>query len=94
MRRRRRKSDSADPRQKALDLIELALDESTTEDERRSAAVKAVKFIDKYDLLRRPFEGNKTIQAAMNVADALADTGLVSDLKTLWGQAAEVRRRR
>ena len=93
MRRRRRKSGTTDTRQKALDLIELALDDSTTEDERRSAAVRAVKFIDKYDLLARPFEGNSTVQAAVDVLDKLTDPSIVDSFKKIGEKIGQVRRR-
>jgi len=95
MRRRRRKeTDPSDPRQQAIHLIRLALDDNTTIDERRSAAMKAVKHIDKYDLLSRPFEGNETVQAAMDVVDRLADPGLLDGLKKIVSKVGETRRRR
>lgn len=91
-RRHRQKSDPSDPRQRALDLVELALDEGTTVDERRNAALKAIKYIDKYDLLSRPFEGNETVQAAMDVVDRLADPGLLDGLKKIVAKVGERRR--
>jgi hypothetical protein len=94
MRRRRRRETGSDPRQQALHLIELALDDATTVEERRSAAMRAVKHIDKYDLLTRPFEGNETVQAAMNVAETITDSDLVGNLKKLVGQIGQARRRR
>ena len=90
-RRRRRERGPEDPRQKALDLIDLALDEGTTVEERRTAAMQAVKFIDRNDLLTRPFEGNETVQAAMNVAETLTNSDLVGNVKKLFD---EVKRRR
>ncbi len=94
MRRRRRRPSSDDPRRTAQHLIDLALDDSTTVDERRTAAMQAVKFIDKHDLLTRPFEGNETVQAAMDVVDRLADPGLLDGLKKIVTKVGETRRRR
>lgn len=93
MRRRRRKETGSDPRQQALHLIELALDDATMVEERRSAAVRAVKHIDKYDLLSQPFAGNETVQAAMSIADTISNSGIVDDLKTILAKAAKVRGR-
>jgi hypothetical protein len=92
--RRRRRKDPEGARQKAQYLIDLALDESTSVDERRTAAMQAVKHIDKYDMLSRPFEGNETVQAAMNVAETITDSDLVGNLKKLVGQIGQARRRR
>jgi len=94
MRRRRRRSSSDDPRQTAQRLIDLALDDGSTTEERRTAAMQAVKFIDKHDLLTRPFEGNETVQAAMDVVDRLADPGLLDGLKKIVTRVGEARRRR
>ena len=82
---------SADHRQKALDLMELALDENTTIDERRNAALKAVKHIDKYDLLESPFDDllgskNKTVRAASTVLDRIMDPEFVDSVKTIGAQ--------
>lgn len=93
MRRRRRRETGSDPRQQALQLIELALDDSATSEERRSAAMRAVKHIDKYDLLSTPFQGNETVQAAMSIADTITNSGVVDDLKTILAKAAKMRRR-
>lgn len=93
LRRKRRQSDSSDPRRTAQHLIDLALDDSTTADERRTAAMQAVKFIDKHDLLTRPFEGNETVQAAMDVVDRLADPGLLDGLKKIVAKVGDARRR-
>ena len=92
--RRRRRKDPEDARQRAQYLIDLALDDSTTSEERRTAAMQAVKHIDKYDLLTRPFEGNETVQAAMDVVDRLADPGLRGDLKKIVDHIGQARRRR
>jgi hypothetical protein len=92
--RRRRRKDPEDARQRAQYLIDLALDDSTTSEERRTAAMQAVKHIDKYDLLTRPFEGNETVQAAMDVVDRLADPGLRGNLKKIVDHIGQARRRR
>lgn len=69
-----------DHRQKAKGLVELALDESTSESERSSAALKAVALIDKYDLLTlppSPFDviggNNETVQAVRDVVDKIPE---------------------
>jgi hypothetical protein len=93
MRRRRRKTDTGNPLQKAQGLIDLALDVGTTEDERCSAAMKAVKIIDKYDLLVRPFEGHETVQAAVDMIDKLTDPSIVDGLKAIGAKIAQARRR-
>lgn len=72
----------ADPRQRALDLIELALDENTTVDERRSAALKAVKHIDRHDLLT-PDNRNDTVSAVSSVVDTITDPDFVGRVKTI-----------
>lgn len=97
MRRRRRRSrvsETSDPRQKAQQLIDLALDRGTTEEERRTAAVRAVEFIDRHDLLTRPFEGNKTVQAAVDVLDRLTDPNIMDGLKTIGDRIGQIRRQR
>lgn len=88
-RRKHRGSEPSDPRQKALDLIELALDPGATDEERRTAAVRAVKFIDDYDLLSRPFEGNKTVQATIDVLDKLADPSIRDGIRTIGSAIGE-----
>jgi len=91
-RRRRRRSSSDDPRQTAQHLIDLALDEGATTEERRTAAMQAVKFIDRNDLLSRPFEGNEIIQAGMNIAETLTSSDLASNVKKLIDEAKRRRR--
>jgi len=81
----------SDPRQRAIDLIELALDEGTTLDERRNAAVKAVKYIDKHELLASPLDEllgsqNKTVRAASTVLDRIMDPEFVDSVKTIGQQ--------
>lgn len=94
-RRKRRIGDAENPLQKAKYLIGLALDDTSPIEERRTAALTAVKHIDKYDLLARPFEGNKTIQTLLDVGDRLADPELVSGLKNLGVEfLSQTRRRR
>ena len=73
---------SEDPRQTALDLIELALGDGTTEEEGRSAAVKAVKFIDKHDLLT-PDSRNEAVRAVGSVVDTITDPDFVDRVKTI-----------
>ena len=99
-RRRRQERDPGDPRQKALDLIALALDRGTTEDERRNAAVRAVDYIDRHDLLSER-KRHDTVQAAVNAVDTLTDvvdtikgSGILGDLKKVGDQISRARRRR
>lgn len=85
-------------RQKARDLIELAHDESTTEEERVSAAMKAVGLIYKHDLLASPLDDllgsrNETVRAASTVIDKITDPDFIDSVKTISGQVASVRRR-
>jgi hypothetical protein len=87
MRRRRRKTGPDDVRRTAQQLIDLALDEGTTIDERRTAAMQAVKFIDRHDLLSRPFEGNETVQAALNIAETLTGSDLANNVKKIFDEA-------
>ncbi len=87
-----------DERQKALDLIELALDEGVTEEEGRSAAVKAVKFIDKYDLLASNGSENDTVRAVSTavgtVMEAIDSVKKTADQFTRRGGDDGSRRRR
>ena len=65
---------SAALRQKAKDLLELAADESTTDKERISAAMKAGALIRKHDLLSSPLDmlgKSETAQAAKEILEAL-----------------------
>ena len=78
-------------RKKALDLIELALDENTTESERLVAAMSAVKLIDKYDMLASPFDEllgsqNDAIRAASTIVDRITDPDFVDSVKTITSQ--------
>jgi len=90
-------------RAKAKSLITLALDGGATTEERSSAAVRAIKIIEKYGLLDpSPIDGileNETVRAVKTAADKLVDPELVGALKTLFKQAgaaasAAKRRRR
>lgn len=83
-------------RKKARDLIRLALDEKTTEDERIAAALRAVKLIDKYDLLRSPIDGllesdNETVSAAASIFERITDPELVRSIKTVSAGIKRVR---
>lgn len=73
----------ADQRQRALHLIELALGE-TNENEQRNAAVKAVKFIDKHDLLALDSR-NEAVRAVSSVVDTVTDPDFVDRVKTIAG---------
>ncbi len=86
-----------DQRQKALHLIELALDE-TNENEQRNAAVKAVKFIDKHDLLASTGSENDTVRAVSTavgtVMEAIDSVKKTADQFTRRGDGEGSRRRR
>lgn len=85
-------------RQRAKDLIELALDEGAPETERLSAAVKAVKLIRKYDLLSSPLDllssENETINAVKGIFETLSDPKLVKNVKKVGERFSGRRRRR
>ena len=81
-------------REKAKDLIALALNEGTTAEERSAAAYRAIKIINKYKLLDpTPLDGileNETVRAVKTVADKFADPELIGGLKELFKQAGVV----
>lgn len=100
MRRRRRRETGSDPRQQALQLIDLALDEAATIEERRTAAMRAVKHIDKYDLLSER-KRHEAVQKAVNIVDVFTDvvdtikeSNVLDDLKKVGDQINQARRRR
>lgn len=100
MRRRRRKETGSDPRQQALQLIDLALDENTTLEERRTSAMRAVKHIDKYDLLSER-KRHQAVQEAVNIVDTFTDvvdtiktSNVLESLKKVGDQISQARRRR
>jgi len=77
-----------DTRQKAKDLINLALDESAkgNEKERIVAAFKALKIISDNGLLNSPLDGimqsdNETVQAAASIFEKLTDPAFVKSVK-------------
>jgi len=86
-------------RQKAKDLMKVALDERNNSDkERVAAAMQALQIIHKYDLLTSPLDGimqsdNETVQAAATIFDRLTDPLLVASVKKV-GRAFGRRRRR
>ncbi len=86
-------------RQKAKDLVELAADVDTPDNERIAAAMKLVKMIRKYDLLASPLDGlmssdNETVQAATDIFSRITDPSLVKSLKKVADQIGRVRGRR
>ena len=86
-------------RQKAKDLVELAADVDTPDNERIAAAMKVVKMIRKYDLLASPLDGlmasdNETVQAATDIFSRITDPSLVKSLKKVADQIGRVRRSR
>lgn len=85
------------PRQKAKDLVELAVDERTPEKERLSAALKAVALIRKHDLLASPLDllssENETVQAVKSVAEVLFDPEFKNNVKKITSRFSGARRR-
>jgi hypothetical protein len=79
-------------RAKAKSLIALSLNDAATTEERSTAAIRAIKIIQKYKLLDpAPLDGileNETFRAAKTVADKLADPELMGGLKELLKQGA------
>lgn len=83
-------------RQKAKNLVELAADSETPDNERMAAAMKLVKLIRKYDLLSSPLDGflasdNETVSAAADIFSTLTNPSLVNNVKKI---ANKMRRRR
>lgn len=92
------RGSAEDPRQKAKDLVELAFDDRTPDKERAIAAMKAVAVIRKYDLLSSPIDDilkidNETVRAVGGIFEALTDTKLKRDVKTVFERARRSRRR-
>lgn len=89
-------------RQKARDLVELAADVDTPDNERIAAAMKVVKMIRKYDLLASPLDGllssdNETVAAATDIFGRLTDPTFLASVKKIGGhlgRATAARRRR
>lgn len=86
----------ADQRQRAKDLIELAVDDRTPEKERFSAALKAVGLIHKHDLLASPLDEllgskNETVRAASRVIDRITDPDFIDSVKTIGGHISRTR---
>jgi len=86
-------------RQKARDLIELALEENGDDKERIAAAMKALRIIRKYDLLSSPLDGllssdNETVKAATSIFEKLTDPDLVNSVKKISSRISQARRRR
>lgn len=85
-------------RQKARDLVALAVDSNTSEAERLSAALKAVALIAKHDLLSSPLDildgSNETIRAAKTVFDKITDPDLVGSLKKIVDGVSGARQRK
>jgi hypothetical protein len=87
-------------RAKAKSLIALSLNDAATTEERSTAAIRAIKIIQKYKLLDpSPLDGileNETVRAVKTVADKLADPELMGGLKELFrqGSAMAAKRRR
>src|ERR1700683_2486334 len=60
----------SDVRQKAKDLLKLASDERTPENERNAATASLFKLIEKYDLLSA---GGKPINVASSILEKIAN---------------------
>lgn len=77
-------------RQKAKDLINLAIDDAANDKERVAAAMKAIKIIHDNDLLSSPLDGllesdNDTVRAASSILDKLTDPDLIKNVKKVAG---------
>lgn len=85
-------------RQRAKDLIELALDDGASEAERLSAALKAIRLIRKHDLLSSPLDlidtENETVQAVKGIFETLTNPKLVKNVKKVGERFSGRRRRR
>jgi hypothetical protein len=89
-------------RQKAKDLIALALDaRNNSEKECAAAAFQALKLIDKYDLLDSPLDGllggfrgsdNATVKAVSNIVRRFTEPDAINDFKTVAGRGKGRRR--
>ena len=85
------------PRQRAKDLMAVALDERNNSDkERLAAAFKALKIIRDHSLLDSPLDGilqsdNETVQAAATIFDRLTDPTLVASVKKIAGGISRAR---
>lgn len=85
-------------RQKAKDLIRLALADGTPDKESRTAAIRAIKLIEKYDLLSSPLDSvldseNETVQAARTIFETLTNPLLANSVRTIGRQVRRARRR-
>ena len=84
-------------REKARRLVALAVDESTTREERASAALRAAKIIARNDLLASPLDGildgNETVQAAKTLFGAFMDPKVAASAKTIADKVRRARRR-
>lgn len=86
-------------RQKAQDLVRLATDSDTDKEEALTAAYRACKIIEKYDLLSSPLDGllgsgNETVEAAASIFETLTSPKLAGNLKKIAGAVGQARRRR
>lgn len=82
-------------KQRARDLIELAVDDRTPEKERLAAAVKAVTLIRQHDLLASPFDGlsesgSETVRAATKIVEKLTDPDLISSARKMMDEVRRV----
>jgi len=73
-------------RQKAKDLVALAIDERTPEKERLAAMVAAVKLIHQHGLLSSPLDGllradNETVKAAATLFEQITHPEFMSSVK-------------
>lgn len=86
-------------RERARDLIALAMDKSTTENERMNASMKAVSLIHQHDLLAHPLDklvpgDNEGVKAAVDVFGRLFDPEFVGSVKKVYRGAKEAGRKR
>ncbi len=83
-------------RQRAKDLINLAADPRTPENERVNAMVQAVKLIKEHDLLASPLDAligdNETVRAASTVFQHLASPEFVESMKKVASALGSARK--
>jgi hypothetical protein len=66
-----------DARQKAKDLLRLALHEGTEQEEREAATTQLLRLIDKYDLLSA---GGKQVNVAASILEKIANPDFMGDV--------------
>lgn len=73
-----------DPKKRVKDLIRLALDQQTSDNERASSALRAVEMIDRYGLLDQeaPVAGKGAADTVARVVTRVTDPDFVDQVVT------------